>query len=422
MVYADDGWYVVLMLLQKTEIASLQRQNSLLQSKSHRASSGHADSPPSELVQQLESKSSTIEAMEIEISNLRAELSTSSTSIANFKSQIIALEEKLSQSESTLQKTQGELSNVKQSLSRASEKALKEGVDKTSTETLIKSLQREIEELQEAKAGTEKKAEVLDKKLQTLTNLHKESESRHQSRLKDHEKVEKEVALLKKKLASVENENLRLREEKDRERKRNADIEGNEGLDELEDEERARLERRIRDLEGENFDLRRGVWKERKKELGVGADDENDGNETTSSPGNAFDEVDLVGGTPGHSRRRSLMAQNRQQQQHSSFTTVLSSGLAAFTGGNNNWDRRSSTQHPPAVRGSLELLAEEDNDEFDEDAFARAQAEEEARKRVEWAREVKRKLRDWKGWRLDLVDSRAGAEGAGVAMGEIFEV
>ncbi len=43
-------------------------------------------------------------------------------------------------------------------------------------------------------------------------------------------------------------------------------------------------------------------------------------------------------------------------------------------------------------------------------------------KRVEWAREVKRKLRDWKGWRLDLVDSRAGAEGAGVAMGEIFEV
>ena len=43
------------------------------------------------------------------------------------------------------------------------------------------------------------------------------------------EKVEKEVALLKKKLASVENENLRLREEKDRERKQNVDVEGNEG-------------------------------------------------------------------------------------------------------------------------------------------------------------------------------------------------
>jgi hypothetical protein len=41
---------------------------------------------------------------------------------------------------------------------------------------------------------------------------------------------------------------------------------------------------------------------------------------------------------------------------------------------------------------------------------------------VEWVREVKRKLRDWNGWRLDLVDSRAGVEGAGVGMGEIFEI
>jgi hypothetical protein len=374
-------------------------------------------------VQQLESKSSTIEAMEIEISNLRVQLSSESASNAGYKSQITTLEEKLSQSENTLQRTQGELTDVKQSLSRASEKALKEGVDKTSTETLIKSLRREIEELQDTKSSAEKKGDALDKKLQALANLHKESETRHQSRLKDHEKVEKEVALLKKKLASVENENLRLREDKDRAKKRDSEVENNEGLDELEDEERSRLERRVRELEGEVFDLRRGVWEERKKELGAGAEDENEGIETTPSPAAAFDEVDLVGGAPGHSRRRSLMAQNRQPQQHSSFSTVISSGLAAFTGGSNGWERRLSTQnHPPAARGSLELLAEEDNDEFDEDAFARAQAEEEGRKRVEWAREVKRKLRDWKGWRLDLVDSRAGAEGAGVAMGEIFEV
>ncbi|OKL62889.1 hypothetical protein UA08_01741 [Talaromyces atroroseus] len=410
----------------KAEIASLQRQNSLLQSKTHKASAsvaGHSDSPPSELVQQLESKTSTIEAMEIEISNLRAQLSSESTSNDAYKNQITALEEKLSQNESTLQKTQGELNDVRQSLSRASEKALKEGVDKTSTETLIKGLQREIEELKDAKSSAEKKGDALDKKLQALAHLHKESESRHQSRLKDHEKVEKEVALLKKKLALVENENLRLREEKDRVKKRDSEVENNEGLDELEDEERSRLERRVRELEGEVFDLRRGVWKERRKELGAGTEDENDGVETAPSPAAAFDEVDLIGGAPGHSRRRSLMAQNRQQQQHSSFSTVLSSGLAAFTGGSSGWERRVPTQnHPPAARGSLELLAEEDNDEFDEEAFARAQAEEEARKRVEWAREVKRKLRDWKGWRLDLVDSRAGAEGAGVAMGEIFEV
>lgn len=335
------------------------------------------------------------------------------------------MEEKLSQSETALEKTRQELADTKQSLSRASEKAVKEGVDKTSSETLIKNLRREIEELQEAKTTSEKRAETLDKKLQALGNLHKESETRHQTRLKDHEKLEKELALLKKKLASVENENLRLREEKERSKKREAGVEGNDSLDELEDEERVRLERRVRELEGENFDLRRGAWKERRKELG--AEEGEEEFEASTSPGNTFDEVDLIGGAPNHSRRRSLMMQNRsQQQQHSSFATVISSGLAAFTGNNNNGntrERQASIQnHPPAARGSLELLAEEDNDEFDEDAFARAQAEEEARKRVEWAREVKRKLRDWNGWRLDLVDSRAGAEGAGVALGEIFEV
>jgi hypothetical protein len=364
--------------------------------------------------------------MELEISNLRAQLSSESTSSNGYQGQITALEEKLSRSEIALEKSRQELADTKQSLSRASEKAMKEGVDKTSSETLIKSLRREIEELQEAKTTSEKRADTLDKKLQALGNLHKESETRHQTRLKDHEKIEKELALLKKKLASVENENLRLREDKERSKKRESGVEGNESLDELEDEERAQLERRVRELEGENFDLRRGAWKERRKELGEEEGEEEF--ETSTSPGNTFDEVDLIGGAPNHSRRRSLMMQNRsQQQQHSSFATVISSGLAAFTGNNTNSnntrERQASIQnHPPAARGSLELLAEEDNDEFDEDAFARAQAEEEARKRVEWAREVKRKLRNWNGWRLDLVDSRAGAEGAGVALGEIFEV
>lgn len=415
--------------MQKAEITSLQRQNSLLQSKSHRntasVSAGSAESPPSDLAQQLESKSATIEAMEIEISNLRAQVQSHANSSAGYQNRISALEEKLAQSESNLEKTQRELADAKQSLSRAAEKAIKEGVDKTSTETLIKNLRREIEELQEAKSAAEKKIDTLDKKLQALGNLHKESESRHQARLREHEKLEKEVVVLKKKLTSVENENLRLKEERDRARKLNEAVGGDDAeLAELEEEERARLERRIRELEGEIFDLRRGVWKEKRKELE--GEEVGEPRESATSPGNTFDEVDLIGGAPSHSRRRSAAGgraqQQQQQQQHSSFATVLSSGLAAFTGSGNR-DRRPS-QHPPATRGSLELLSEEngDDDDFDEEAFARAQAEEEARKRVEWVREVKRKLREWKGWRLDLVDSRAGAEGAGVGMGEIFEV
>lgn len=373
-------------------------------------------------MRQLESKSTTIEAMELEISNLRAQITSHSSSSNAHESQLAALEEKVSESQAALERSQREVVDTKQALTRASEKAVKEGVDKTSTETLIKSLQREIEDLKNEKSEGDKKIETLDKKLQAMGNLHKESESRHQTRLRESEKAEKETAVLRKKLASIENENLRLREERDRMRKRDAGGADDEALDELEDEERQRLERRIRELEGEVFDLRRGVWQEKRHEL-TGQQFSDEGAESSGdAAANAFDDVDLVGGRPDHARRRSMAL----QQQHSSFSDVLSSGFAAFTGGANR-SRAGSSNPPqpqyPATRGSLELLSEENlEDEFDEAEFARAQAEEEARKRVEWVREIKRKLRDWNGWRLDLVDSRAGVEGAGVGMGEIFEV
>jgi chromosome segregation ATPase len=410
---------------QKAEIASLQRQNSHLQTKSHRNNNasvsgpGPSESPPSDVVKQLESKSATIEAMELEISNLRAQVASQSTSSTAHESQIAALEEKLSKSESALEQSQRELSDNKHALNRASEKAVKEGVDKTSTETLINSLQRETEELKHEKSEADKKIDTLEKKIQTLGNLHKESESRHQVRLREGEKTEQEAGALRKRLASIENENLRLKEEQENLRKRDSGGGGDDdAIDELEDEERSRLQRRVRDLEGEVFDLRRGVWREKRQELE--GEDEGPSTEDTSSPAaaNTFDDVDLVGGAPEHARRRSMAM--AQQQQHSSFSTVLSSGFAAFTGANRSRAPSNQQQHPPATRGSLELLSEED--EFDEDAFARAQAEEEAKKRVEWVRGIKSKLKDWKGWRLDLVDSRAGAEGAGVGMGEIFEV
>ncbi|BDD57768.1 hypothetical protein MAP00_003110 [Monascus purpureus] len=416
----------------KAEIASLQRQNSHLQTKAQRHPSasapGTSESPPSDLVQQLESKSATIEAMELEISNLRAQLTSQASSSSARQAQIAALEEKLTKSESTLEKTERELADTKHALTRASEKAVKEGVDKTSTETLIKTLQREIEELQHDKTEAEKKIDTLEKKLQALGNLHRESESRHQARLRENEKTEKEAAVLRKRLASIENENLRLREERDRVRKRDSTGGADdEALDELEDEGRARLERRIRQLEGEIFDLRRGIWKEERQEL-AGEQGEQDisipPESSATAAANTFDDVDLVGGLPDHSRRRSLS----RRQQHSSLSTVLSSGLAAFTGSSSLTGHRSrplssSNRASPGTRGSLELLSEENlDDDFDEAEFARAQAEEEARKRVEWAREIKSKLKDWKGWRLDLVDSRAGAEGVVLGMGEIFEV
>jgi hypothetical protein len=59
-------------------------------------------------------------------------------------------------------------------------------------------------------------------------------------------------------------------------------------------------------------------------------------------------------------------------------------------------------------------LSDDDDFEFDEETFRAAQ-EEEARKRVERVREVKRGLKSWENWRIDIVDIRAG-------IGGVFEV
>ncbi|KAF6232761.1 hypothetical protein HO173_008975 [Letharia columbiana] len=380
----------------KQENTSLQRQNSQLQSQSSKRHVSSpsvvatSSSPVSSLQTQLDSKSSTIESMEMEISNLRSQLDKSASSTNTHSEQVLALEEKLERAERAAGAAQRELSDVKKSLERASEKAVKEGGERTSNETKIRSLGREAEESKRNAEESLQRVDTLEKKLAALTNLHKDSDGRRQAGERERERLEKEASEMRRRLAGLENENLRLREERERARKREASGADDEGVDELEDEERRRLEGKVRSLEGEVYDLRRGVWREKRRELGSV-----DGDDGPASPGSRFDDVDLSGGTPSYRR------QSTAGPRGSSFQTVLSSGFSALTGG--------------AARDSLETF--EDEDEFDEDAFRLAQ-EEEARKRVERVREVKRGLKDWEGWRMDIVDVRAGGGGAG----DIFDI
>ncbi len=329
--------------------------------------------------------------MEMEISNLRSQLDKSASSTHTHSEQVAALEEKLERAERAAGAAQRELSDVKKSLERASEKAVKEGSERTSNETKIRSLGREAEESKKNAEESLQRVDTLEKKLAALTNLHKDSDGRRQAGERERERLEKEASEMRRRLAGLENENLRLREERERTRKREASGADDEGVDELEDEERRRLESKVRSLEGENYELRRGVWREKRRELGTA-----DGDEGPASPGSRFDDVDLSGGTPSY-RRQSMAG-----PKGSSFQNVFSSGFSALTGGGGG-------------RDSLDTF--EGDDQFDEDAFRLAQ-EEEARKRVERVREVKRGLKDWEAWRMDVVDVRAGGGGAG----EIFDI
>ena len=328
--------------------------------------------------------------MELEISNLRSQLDKSASSTNTHSEQVSALEGKLERAERAAGAAQRELSDVKKSLERASEKAVKEGSERTSNETKIRSLAREAEESKKNAEESLQRVDTLEKKLAALTNLHKDSDGRRQAGERERERLEKEASEMRRRLAGLENENLRLREERERTRKREASGADDDGVDELEDEERRRLESKVRSLEGEVYELRRGVWREKRGELGTA-----DGDEGPVSPGSKFDDVDLSGGTSSY-RRQSMAA-----PKGPSFQNVLSSGFNALTGG--------------GARDSLETF--EGDDAFDEDAFRLAQ-EEEAMKRVERVRQVKRGLKEWEGWRMDIVDVRAGGGGAE----EIFDI
>lgn len=415
---AEEAQSVITEL--KAEIFALQRQaqqrsHSHSVSKSMRSpsipSAGDSTASPDGLKRELESKESTIADMELEISRLRSQLSTKTSSCETHGSQISALQDNVAITQNKLRNVEGELADSKKALTRASEKAVKEGVEKTSSDTKFKALERELAEASAARDEIVKKAENLEKKLETMNKLHREAEARNASKLSAAEMQGREAGMLKARLAAAENENLKLREERDRRKKREVSGADDEGLDELEDEERVRLERRLRELEGEIFDLKRGVWRERRQEMQPNPESGIDGAPNKEDAGD-FDEVDLSGNGPSN-QSRSLAAPS-SQQKHSSFSTVLNSGLAAF---------RGPPEHSTRPRQDSLLQEFDDDSAFDEEAFAIAQREDEARKMVEHVREVKRKLRDWKGWRLDLVDARKSAAGMlGTGLGEIFEV
>jgi hypothetical protein len=400
----------------RAEIATLTRERAQRrQSVSDRRSSGVNDETEVvKLRHELNGKDSTIAEMELEISKLRSRVNTQTQGCDKHGEQILALQEALSRSETKLKATDIELADTKKALTHASEKAVSEGTQKTSKDTKIRNLEKDMAEAIAAREEIVKKAEGLEKKVEAMNKLHREAEARNASKLSAAETGSREARVLKAKLASLENENLRLKEERERRKKRSLDRTGGaDDVDALEDEEHDKLEKRIRELEGEVFDLRRGVWRDRRK--GLQEDDEI--LPPRPSQDEDFDEVDLSG--PGSRRRSMANAITSPQQKHSGFSQVLNSGLAAFRAATTSPDSQQQKQQTRPRNDTL--LEEFDDDAFDETAFAQAQREEEAMKMVEHVREVKRKLKDWQGWRLDLVDLRK-VRGTEPGFGEIFEI
>lgn len=315
--------------------------------------------------------------MEIEISKLKTRLERHESGASSEKEQVTALEDKVARAESAAGKAQRELQDLKKNLERTTEKAVKEGSERTSAETKLRTLEQNLKTEVDAKEELSKKAEGLEKKVATLTTLHKEQDGRSQALRKEKEAADKEVKALKSKVEKLESENLKLRSRKSTEGGGGLD---DEGVDELENEERMKLERKIRSLETEVHELRSGAWIDKRREL------------ESTSPG--FQDVDL---STGYSHA----GPHRKANTGGGIGDFFTSGLNALAGGG----------------GDDELLDDDDLD-FDEDAFKTAQAEE-SKRRIERVKEIKRSLKHWEGWRLDIVDVRRGG---GEGIGDIFDV
>lgn len=329
-------------------------------------------SPPSDLQIELDSKSATIESMEIELSKLKARLERQETGVFSGKEQVAALEEKLARSVDAADKAQRELQDLKRHLERTSEKAVREGSERSSAQTRVKTLECELADSNAVRDDLAKRIEGLEKKVATLTTLHKEQDSRTHALRREKEKAEREVKELQDRVEKLDSENIKLRSRRSAEGGGGLD---DEGVDELEDEERFKLEKKIRSLEGEIHRLRSGQWIERRREM------------------EGFQDVDLSGG---------YGAASTHKTQSGGIGDLLSSGLNALAGRD----------------GDDGFLEDVDGGDFDEEAFRKAH-EEQAKKRVERIKEVKRSLKHWVGWRLDIVDIRRGGR---EAVGDIFEV
>ncbi|KIV97916.1 hypothetical protein PV10_01617 [Exophiala mesophila] len=401
----------------KAEIETLKRRGSTIRRGSTQQNDGDLEA----LKSQVESKDSTIADMQLEISRLRGQLSSQTEGCETHGEQISALQTSLSTTEQKLKALENELQDTKKALSKASEKAVREGTERTSKDTKLRNLERELLDMTSERDEAKKKAEQLEKKIEAMNKVHREAEARNAAKLSTAEAAVRDVPALRAKLEKSQSENQRLREKHKRVMSGSG---GDEGLDELEDEERQKLERKIRDLEGQVFELQRGVWRDKRTQLQPPGDE----SRTSLDPGahEDFDEVDLSG-SGDKSRRRSFAqqsygyGQSQQQTRHSGFTQVLNSGLAAFRASTTSPD--SQGRHGQTTRPRNDSLLEEfdGDDAFDEYAFAQAQREEEARKMVEHVREVKKGLKGWVGWRLDLVDSRRTG-GGGMGFGEVFDI
>lgn len=372
----------------ETELVNTQRQLTQAQSAAkgpNRRTSGAA----TDTTDQLASKTSTIEALELELSNLRNQLMSVQSTISERDAAVRGFEERATAADTATQSVQQELDALKVSMAFPSDETKAANEDPEALTKRINVLESDLRTANTNLEAAAKRTAGLEQKIEAMTKLHRDATTTSQGK-------DKELSDLRSQL---------------KRRDRPSHIRDASEFELGEEEtETGSLQARIRALEAENFDLKRNVWREKRAELQPGIADE------AGLAAEAYEDIDLDG-----PYGVGLTRKGSGPRQTSTFQNVITSGISAFTG-----RARESLQasgYDTAIRPRTESLAllSEDGDDFDPEAFRLAQ-EEEAKRRIERVKEIKRGLDKWKGWQMDLTDVRQNGIAGGRECGPVFEV
>ena len=389
-----------------TELSSVQRQ---LAQAQQTAKGGSGGGPAStnrrisgtgpDLSEQLASKTSTVESLELEISNLRNQVTGLHGTIAERDASAKELEERATAAETATATTQQELNALRVSIAFPSDATQAANEDPEALTKRITVLESDLRTANTQLDAAAKRATSLEQKIEALTKLHREGTAAAQ--LKDRE------------LGDLRAETKR--------RDRPSHVRDASEFELGEEEtEIGQLQARTRALEAENFDLRRGVWRERRAEMQPGMMGRGDDAGAPDTAGSGeYEDVDLYG--PYSGARMRDRAGASPARQTSTFQDVITSGINAFTGRARDGGPTGGYRAMDGGRERKQSLGLMSEDGFDEDAFRLAQ-EEEAKRRIERVKEVKRGLDKWKGWRVDIADLRQNGLGPGRECGPVFEV
>ncbi|RKF53618.1 putative m protein repeat protein [Erysiphe neolycopersici] len=225
----------------------------------------------------------------------------------------------------------------------------------------------------------------------SISKIRTEYHSQLEALKNENSKLEKECVTLRTSLVKVEVENHDLhRELKMLQSRQTLNME-HEGFEQTENESHTKLSKKIKELEEEIFELRRGI------QLSSKNIQSHENSPVVTSSGAKFIDVDL-GAYSSRRRDSSFSAKG-------GLGKLISNGLNAITGTSNGL-------------GEDRTLEEDELLDFDEDAFRLAK-EEESKQRIERIKNIKRALKEWEGWRLNLVDSRCNF---GDGASPVFEI